>query len=385
VAAFSRNAVCIERSALIKTEWIMSFGRPSGADLIERILAEVHATFPSRVNQTLGDEKLRKRLGRLLDDSGYFTQPPERRTVTLLVTELRGFDLATEQLSPSVVINLFNRYLALMVEVIERHGGVLDKLGGHSLTVFFGALQPDSDHAAQAIACAAEMQQAMSRLNQQNEVLRLSPLFMGIGVNSGDAVVGAVGTTLRRESAVLGHMVTMTARIAAQSLRGQVLLSDSTYRRVHDFVLVGELSSLRLRSRRLPVSVYELLGTTRPRALTVPRREVRRSPRVSVQMPCYFQAIEGADDLGPLHCGQVLDIGYQGLRIVSPVQLEAFSEVKMALSLQLLGNRTSDIYARIVSTDPEQQGYRCGFEFTDIDLAGRQTIKQFVDSQVCAI
>lgn len=363
----------------------MSFGRQSGTDLIERILAEVHATFPGMGNQVPGDEKLRKRLSRLLDDSGYFTQPPERRAITLLVTELRGFDLATEQQAPLTVINLFNRYLALMTEVIERHGGVLDKLSGHTLTVLFGALQPDSDHAAHAIACAAEMQQAMSRFNQQNDVLRLQPLFMGIGVNSGDVVVGGVGTTLRRESAVLGHVVTMTARIAAQSLRGQVLLSDSAYRLVHDFVLVGELNSLRLRSRRIPVNVYELLGTTRPRALTVPRREVRKSPRVPVQMPCYFQAVQGANDLGPLHCGQVLDVGYQGLRIISPVQLEAFSEVKMALSLQLLGNRTSDVYARIVSADPEQQGYRCSIEFTDIDLAGRQTIKQFVDSQVCAI
>jgi adenylate cyclase len=336
----------------------MSFGRQSGAELIERILAEVHSTFPSTVGQALDDEKLRKRLGRLLDHSGYFTQQPERRSVTILVTELRGFDTATELQAPAAVINLFNRYLALMTEVIARHNGVLDKLGGHSLTVLFGAPQPDTDHAAHALACAAEMQQAMSRFNQQNEVLQLSPLFMGIGINSGDAVVGAVGATLHQEPAVLGHVVMVTARIAAQSLRGQVLLSDATYRLVRDFVLVGELNSLRLRSRRIPVNVYELLGTTRPRALTVPRREVRKSPRVPVQMPCYFQAVKGTSGVGPLYCGQVLDVSYQGLRMISPVQLEAFSEVKMALSLQLLGNRTSDVYARIVSAAGLSLQYR---------------------------
>jgi adenylate cyclase len=362
----------------------MSLGRQSGAGLIERILAEVHSTFPATTD-SLSNEKLRKRLSRLLHDSGYFAQPPERRAVTVLVTELRGFDAAMEQQPAAAVINLFNRYLALMAEVIDQHGGELDKLSGHSLTVLFGAPHPNTDHAASALACAAEMQQAMSRFNQQNEVLQLPALFMGIGINSGDAVVGAVGAALRRECAVLGHVVVVTARIAAQSLRGQVLLSDSTYRLVRDFVLVGELSSLRLRSRRIPVNIYELLGTTRPRALTVPRREVRKSPRIPVQMPCYFQMIKGTHIVGPLHCGQVLDVSYQGLRMISPVQLDAFSEVKMALSLQLLGNRTSDVYARIVSADAEQQGYRCSVEFTDIDLAGRQTIKQFVDSQVCAI
>lgn len=363
----------------------MSFGRQSGTDLIERILAEVYSTFPDAAALGPGDNSLRKKLGRLLDDAGYYTQPPERRVVTMLVAELRGFDAITEQQQPLAVINLFNRYLAAMTEVFARHGGTLDKLGGHALTVVFGAPMPGDGHAAQALACAAEMQQAMSRFNQQNEVLQLPPLFMGIGINSGDAIIGAVGATLRREYTVLGHMVAVTARIAAQSLRGQVLLSDATYRLVHDFVLVGELNSLRIRGRRIPVNVYELLGTTRPRALTVPRRDVRKSPRVLVQMPCYFQAVKGASALGPLHCGQVLDVGYHGMRMISPVQLEAFSEVKMALSLQLLGDRTSDVYARIISADPEQQGYRCSVEFTDIDLVGRQTIKQFVDSQVCVI
>jgi hypothetical protein len=71
--------------------------------------------------------------------------------------------------------------------------------------------------------------------------------------------------------------------------------------------------------------------------------------------------------------------------MISPVPLEASNEIKMALSLQLLGNRTSDIYARIVLADAEQQGCRCSIEFTDVDLVGRQTIKQFVDSQVCAM
>ncbi|MDB6062660.1 MAG: adenylate cyclase [Verrucomicrobiaceae bacterium] len=363
----------------------MSFGRQSGAELIERILAEVHSIFPSASAQPAGKDQLRKRLSRLLDDSGYHTQPPERRAVTILVAELRGFDAGTEQSAPAVVVNLFNRYLTVMTEIIERHGGTLDGRSSHALTVLFGAPAPNVKHAADALACAAEMQQAMSRFNQQNEMLQLSPLFMGIGINSGDAIVGAVGATLRREYTVLGHVVAVTSRIAAHSLRGQVLLSDNSYRLVHEFVLVGELNSLRLRGRRLPINVYELLGTTRPRALTVPRREVRKSPRVPVQIPCYFQKIKGAAVLETLHCGQVLDVSYHGLRMISPIQLDACSEVKMVLSLQLLGSRTSDVYARIVSADLEQQGYRCSMEFTDIDVAGRLTIKQFVDSQVCAV
>lgn len=356
----------------------------SSAELLERILTEVNAATPDATTGAKGDQ-LRRRLGKLLEDSGFHTMSPERRPVTVLATELRGFEAVAERHPPLAVVSLFNRYLAAMSEIIARHGGSVDQLNGHSMTVLFGMRPDQSEHALDALACAVEMQQAMSRCNQQNEILNLPPLFMAIGVHTGELVVGAVGATLRREYTALGPAVTVASRIAAQGLRGQVLMSDASYRLVHDFVLVGELNSLRVRGRKAPVSVYELLGTARPRALTVPRREIRKSPRVHVQMPCYFQRVKAGNPLGPTHCGQVLDMGYHGLRMISPVSLEACSEVRMALSLQLLGDRTSDIYARIVTADSEQQGFRCSMEFTDIDLVGRQTIKQFVDSQVCAV
>jgi adenylate cyclase len=362
----------------------MVSGLQSSSELIERILTELQAVAPDALPRHL-NEQLRKRLGRLLEESGYHALPPERRALTVMVTELHGFDAIAEQHAPNAVINLFNRYLAQMTEIIAQYGGTIDKLSGNSLVILFGVLAPQPDHAAHALACAAEMQQAMSRCNQQNEVLRLPPLYMGIGIHSGELVTGAVGATLRREYTALGYAISIAIRIAIQSLRGQVLLSDSTYRLVHDFILIGELNTLRVRGRRVPVTVYELLGTTRPRALTVPRREGRKSPRVSVQMPCYFQRVKGSSVLGSMHCGQVVDMGYHGLRMISPVPLEASSEIMMSLSLQLLGNRSSDIYARIVTADSEQQGYRCSMEFTDIDLVGRQTIKQFVDSQVGAM
>ncbi len=362
----------------------MTGGTQNSVELIERILAEVLAAAPGSLSRQTA-EQLRKRLSRLLQESGSRARASERRGLTVMVAELRGFDAFADQQEPAATVNLFNRYLAQMSEIVALHGGIIDRLGSDSLTILFGTVEPQSEHAAPALACAAEMQQAMSRCNQQNEILRLPPLYMGIGIHSGELVTGAVGATLRREYAALGSAIGVAARVAKQSLRGQVLLSDSTYRLVHDFILVGELNTLRVRSRRLPVTIYELLGTTRPRALTVPRREIRKSPRVFVQMPCYFQRVKGSNALGGLHCGQVVDMGYHGLRMISPVPLEASSEVMMSLSLQLLGHRTSDIYARIVTADAEQQGYRCSMEFTDIDLVGRQTIKQFVDSQIGTI
>src|SRR5690606_29037857 len=130
-------------------------------------------------------------------------------------------------------------------------------------------------------------------------------------------------------------------------------------------------SRVMVKGRRSAVTVYELLGTTKPRLLTVPRREIRKSPRVSTQMPCYFQRMQDKTVLTAMHCGQVVDLGYHGLRMISPVPLESYGEIKMAISLQLLGARTSDVYARVLSADAMAGGFQCSMEFTDIDMAGQ--------------
>lgn len=363
----------------------MLSGRQSGTELVERILAEIGLAAPEIAVRAAAREQLRKRIGKLLNEDGYSTAPPERRTVTILQTEIRGIGELAESRPATVVVNLLNRFLVLATEIVARHDGTIDRLTGDTVTVLFGAAAPEDRHVERALACAAEMQQVMSRCNQQNEALQLPPLYLGIGINSGEVVIGPVGSVLGRTYAVIGAEVSLAARIAARSLRGQVLLSENTWRVAKAFILAGEPELLQVRERELPVRFYELLGTMRPRALSVPRRELRKSPRVPVQMSCDFQCVDNATVLAPLHCGQVLDMGYDGLCMVSPVPLDTCAEIKIALSLQLLGKRTSDIYARVVKMATDLPGYRCSIEFTGIDRPGRQAIKQFVDSQVCRL
>jgi adenylate cyclase len=372
----------------------MTSGRQSGAELAERILAEVQLAAPAALERGNSREQLRKRINKLLTDEGYPDAAPERRAVTIVQAQLHGFPALIDSHSPTAVIGMLNRYLAQMTEIIEAHGGSAERLDGEGLTVLFGSARQQHEPVAQALACAVEMQQAMTRYNQQNTALQLPPLYMGIGIHSGEVLTGTVGTHLRREHSVIGPALSMAARIAAQGLRGQVLLSEDSYRLAREFILAAEPVRLQVRGRRA-LLVYELLGTMRPRAMTVPRRDVRKSPRVPVQMPCYFRCVDGREVLEPLHCGQVLDLGYHGLRMVSPVPLENCGEVKMALSLQLLGARTSDIYARVVKAETDMREtvipktvtseYRCSMEFVDVDLLGQQAIKQFVDSQVCGV
>lgn len=352
--------------------------------LSEQICAEVERLFPTQLERTAARNVLRSRIEAVLNTSQVEDQQPESRRVTILLSDIRGFTAIAETYSAMTVVELLNRYFAKMSEVIVSYGGTIDKLMGDSIMVLFGAptSESEADDVQRAIACAVEMQQAMSAFNEQNLALNLPELYMGIGINSGEVVAGPVGSELHREYTVIGDEVNLTSRIEAQSLRGQILISENTFKWAKSFVLVGEPNRVTVKGKKQPVCLYELLGTTKPRPMTVPRREIRKSPRISISMPCYFQRLQGKQVLADQYRGEVVDIGYNGLLMVSPLPLEIYSEVKIIVSLQLLGSETTDIYARVIKTEPGAEGTLCSLEFTSMDMAGQQTIKRFVDNQI---
>lgn len=350
--------------------------------LAAQICAEVEALFPTQFERTAARKLLMSRVESLLNNSVAGELRPESRRVTILLSDLRGFTTIAETYSAMTVVEVLNRYFSRMTEIIVSCGGTIDKLMGDSIMVLFGAPTSDGDDVQRAIACAVEMQQAMSEFNEQNMSMDLPELFMGIGINTGEVVAGPVGSDLHREYTVIGDEVNLTSRIEAQSLRGQILISENTYQLAMPFVLVGDPNRVQVKGKRQPVCLYELLGTTKPRAMTVPRREVRKSPRISVNMPCYFQRLDGKRVLPERYRGEVVDIGYNGLLMVSPRPLDLYSEIKIVVSLQLLGSETTDIYARVIKSEVTDDGCLCSLEFTAMDMAGQQTIKHFVDNQI---
>jgi adenylate cyclase len=349
--------------------------------LVDNILMEMRAVLPATTD-TAQYELLRDRLLGLLQNRHLLQAVPESKKVTILLADIRGFTALAETYSAVTIISMLNRFYGLMSEVIVKYGGTIDKLMGDSIMVLFGAPVQRPDDVQRAMACAVEMQQTMNEFNQQNESLGLPALYIGIGINTGDVVAGSVGSDHHREYTVIGDQVNLASRIEAQSLRGQILLGEATYQLAKDYILAGQPNQVQVKGRRQPVTLYELLGTTRPRPMTVPRREVRKSPRIHVQMPCFFQIVDGKTVMSQEICGDVIDIGYNGLLMMSPVRLDLFTEIRIRLSLHLLGSQTTDIYARVVNTDHTDNGHRISLEFTAIDLGGQQAIKQFVDSLV---
>ncbi|OGA32257.1 MAG: hypothetical protein A3F75_10370 [Betaproteobacteria bacterium RIFCSPLOWO2_12_FULL_64_23] len=349
--------------------------------LIEQLLA----LFNARQQFSASDASqadLRVRIGRTIDKAMVNTQGRDSRRVTILLSDLRGFTSVTEKYTTLEMVEVLNRYFERMSEIIIRHGGTIDKFMGDAIMALFGAPIVRDDDIEAALACAIEMQMAMHDINEQNKAYGMVPLYMGIGINTGEVVAGHLGSALHSEYTVIGDQVNLASRVEAHSLRGQILLGENTYLLARDFIETGDVNEVKVKGKKGSVRMYELLSVTRPRPLTAPPRELRNSPRVEVDMPLAFQLLKDKFVLQQEYRGRVVDISYGGMYVVSPVPIEPFSDIKIALSMSLLGPDLSAIYAKVLRVSPVDDSCECRVEFTSIDENASLAIKEFVDGIV---
>lgn len=306
--------------------------------------------------------------------------------VTILLSDLRGFTAMAEQFPAASVVEMLNRYFSKMSEIIiTDHGGMIDKFMGDAIMVIFGARTGRSDALERALSCAVHMQIAMDEVNRENESLGLPALYMGIGINTGTVITGKVGSNLHSEYTVIGDEVNLASSIEAFSLRGQILISENTYQRAKDYIETGDPTTVFVKGKKDPVSLHELLSIKQPSQLFVPRREVRKSPRINIDMPFTYQHVDGKEILPEKYKGRIIDIGYNGLLSALPEQLEVFTEIKLTIALSMLGNEMSDIYAKVLRTKKQNGQYLTNFEFTSVHIYAKKAIKLFIDRMIQGI
>ncbi len=185
----------------------------------------------------------------------------ELRTVSVLMSDLRGFTTLSEKLPPDRISEIMNEYFTAMVEVILAHKGMINDFIGDGILAVYGAPADDPEHAWHAVTTALEMHQALRRLNQRWEAGGGSPLAMGVAVNSGEVFAGNLGSPRRKKYTVLGDTVNTVARVEGlnRELATAILISGATLAAVKDRVVVRERGAVPVKGRAQPVEVFELL------------------------------------------------------------------------------------------------------------------------------
>lgn len=300
----------------------------------------------------------------------------ESREVTILLADLRGFSAMSEEHPPEIMLRLLNDFLSRMIEVVYRHGGKIDKFMGDAIMVLFGAHARREDDALRAVTCGVEMQTVVVTLNRESRQKGLPNLFLGIGINTGTVLAGMLGSKQYSEFTVIGSEVNLAARIEAFSLRGQVLVSASTWQRCEG-IETGEPMDVYVKGRTQSVPIREVLGIPRL-GLKVPRQEVRRSHRVKVKIPFTYQIVRNKIVMPERLHGTILNIGYHGVLADFSQDLDRYSEIRLEVNLSLIGLVAADIYARTVTARLVPERCVMGVEFTSVSTETDAQIKHFV-------
>jgi PAS domain S-box-containing protein len=194
----------------------------------------------------------------------------EKRKITMMMTDLRGFTSLSERLPPERVVGMLNRYLTTMVSVIKHYQGTIDEFIGDAIFVLFGAPVWQEDDAERAVGCAVAMQLAMDQINEQNRAENLPEIEMGIGIHTGQVVVGNIGSPERMKYGVVGSQVNLTSRIQSFTTGGQILISEVTRQEVGQILKVGRHREVMAKGIETPIGLYEVLGIRGSYKLSLP-------------------------------------------------------------------------------------------------------------------
>ncbi len=225
------------------------------------------------IRDTFGRYLTREVVNNLLANKDALKLGGEKREITLIMSDLRGFTALTSNMAPEDVISFLNRYLAKMVEIMVSYRGVIDEIIGDGMLAFFGAPEPLPDHPALAVACALKMQAAMDEINTRNEADGLPHLEMGVAVHTGNVVVGNIGSELRTKYGAVGSDVNFTGRMESFTVGGQVLISQATFDKISDIVDVKHTLEVRMKGIPEKVPLYEVIGIRGKYDVRLPERE----------------------------------------------------------------------------------------------------------------
>jgi adenylate cyclase len=184
---------------------------------------------------------------------------PTKKEITIMFSDIKSFTTYSSTMTPEEISTTLNEYFEAMTDIVFKYGGTVDKFIGDGLMVFYGAPEPQADHALRCVKAAMEMQLKCRELKAKWEPAGRLPLRIRIGINTGEVVVGDLGSARRMEYTVLGSDVNLAQRLESNAPVEGIMISESTYRYVKDKVPIRPLAPITVKGLETPIVVYEVL------------------------------------------------------------------------------------------------------------------------------
>lgn len=321
---------------------------------------------------------IRKTFGRYLTDEVVTTllESPEglkiggkRQTITVLTSDLRGFTALSEQLDPEEVVKILNIYLESMLDAIAKHQGTIDKFMGDGIVVLFGAPTTKEDDPQRAVACAIAMQLATKNVNAKLQELNLPTIAMGIGINTGEMIVGNIGSEKHTEYTVIGKEMNLAFRIEGYTTGNQILISEPTLTAIgaSHLRIDGEMQ-VKPKGVKGLITIYDIGGIGKPYNLylTKPPEIYFTLPE---PIPITYQIVNGKEVNEQIFTGCLIQLSEKGAEVqITPENADHIPKSLTNIKLNLLINNhqnqpSADMYAKVLDKPATSQTFYIQFTF----------------------
>ncbi|HEX8649581.1 MAG TPA: adenylate/guanylate cyclase domain-containing protein [Pyrinomonadaceae bacterium] len=242
---------------------------PDDLELISAVAAQTAVAVENvRAHQRLAREEVARAnysrflpeyvVKQMLENPESFKLGGVNQTITVLFADIRGFTRLSEHAQPEKVVHLLNKYFSAMTDIIFAHGGTLDKYLGDGLMALFGAPTATPDDATNALNAAVAMQRRVLGINEDLRAEGLPEVAIGIGLHTGEATVGYIGSERRSEYTAIGDTVNTASRLESNSKGGQILLSDAAARAARSRYQLVPREPIAVKNRVQPVPLFEV-------------------------------------------------------------------------------------------------------------------------------
>lgn len=270
----------------------------------------------------------------------------EKKEITVLMSDLRGFTSLSEDIPPETIITMLNNYLDVMVQIIDKYHGTIIEFIGDAIMVIFGAPIWIPEQATCAVACALEMQLAMGKVNEWNINQGLPEISMGIGINSGPVIVGNIGSEKRTKYGCVGANINLTSRIESYTVGEQILISEATMLSVVSPLAIESTQTVHPKGLKDPIALYDIKGLGSPYNISLPQTK-QELISLAEAIPILLAVFEGKHCTVDCVPGLLHRLSWNDVEITTKIPIDPETVLRITLLSPQNEMTGGEIYAQI--------------------------------------